>query len=93
MAARGSVSKETITAKIMEVFPNAFKYEKELRVPMEEDGERVEIKIVMTCAKTNVGGEADSATLTQSGEIQTESREMTEEEKQNVVDLMAALGL
>jgi len=54
MAARGAESKEKITQKILETFPGSFIYEKEIRVPVMENGEQVQIKVVLTCAKVNV---------------------------------------
>lgn len=53
--ARGSYAKSEITKKIMETFPNAFLVDgKELRVPMLEDSQEVQIKITLTAAKENV---------------------------------------
>lgn len=56
--AKGQVAKEKLFAKIMEVFPNAFWEEqnKILRVPMDDDGTDVEIKVALTCAKDIIGG-------------------------------------
>jgi hypothetical protein len=97
--ARGSESKEAIKNKILELFPGSFVYNdgKEIRIPMQEAGERVEVKITLTAAKTNVGG----ATTTESNEInfdtavtgQSASSLMpTAEEKQEVEDLCRKLG-
>ena len=58
--ARGTQSKNEIFAKLMEVYPAAF-YEDEgkiLRIPMTENGERVEVKVTLTAAKNNLGGDA-----------------------------------
>ena len=56
--AKGQVAKEKLFAKIMEVFPNAFWEEqnKILRVPMDDGGTDVEIKVALTCAKDIIGG-------------------------------------
>lgn len=54
MAARGSQSKELITNKILEVFEGSFINDKELRIPVIENGEEIQIKITLTAAKTNV---------------------------------------
>ena len=101
MAAKGSVSKEIITQKILETFDGAFKYDKEIRIPIIEDGAEVQIKVTLTAAKTNVdiGGDTAvpgsttpsvKATVSQpSGEIV----EPTAEEKENVANLLASLGL
>ena len=92
--ARGSIAKEQITSKILEMFDGAFVYGKELRIPVEENGEEVQIKIALTCAKVNVengGGAVSSATS--EPVAPTEKVEVTEEEKQNVQKLMEGLGL
>jgi hypothetical protein len=55
--ARGSESKENITKKLLETFCGSFVNGKEIRVPMVENGEVIEIKITLTAAKDVVGGE------------------------------------
>jgi hypothetical protein len=93
--ARGSESKQKVIDKILETFEGSFLYgSKELRIPMQENGERVEIKVALTCAKTNVGGNDSSV---ESG-VQTEAASNviaapTEEEKANIANLMNRLGL
>ena len=93
--ARGAESKQKVIDKIMEIYPDVFIYGKELRIPMEEDGMRVEIKVALTCAKTNVGGDGDS--VESQGEVSapvnTPAAAPTEQEKQNIADLMSRLGL
>ncbi|MBQ8730974.1 MAG: hypothetical protein IJY81_07340 [Lachnospiraceae bacterium] len=93
--ARGSESKQIVINKIMEMFPGAFIYGKELRIPLQENGERIEIKVALTCAKTNVGG--DGATVTSEGQsnmaVDAASAAPTDEEKANIANLMERLGL
>lgn len=93
--AKGASSKQKVIDKIMEMYPDAFIYGKELRIPMEEDGMRVEIKVALTCAKTNVGG--DGASEESQGEVSAPvnvpAAAPTEQEKQNIADLMSRLGL
>ena len=97
--AKGSVSKEQITAKILETFPGAFKYDKELRIPMMEDGNEVQIKVALTCAKTNVerGGDTALPGGTVSTVVPTSApsalAEPTAEEKERVSNLLSKLGL
>ena len=97
MAAKGAVSKQIVTDKIIEMFPGAFIYGKELRIPMDEDGQTVEIKVALTCAKTNVGG--DGVFVDNQGQASAfpdatpASTEPTEEEKENISKLMDRLGL
>ncbi len=93
--AKGAVAKQEVIAKIKEVFPEAFEYGKELRVPMEEDGQRVEIKIALTCAKTNVGGDGASveSQVESNVAVNVPAAAPSEEEKQNIANLMDRLGL
>ena len=93
--AKGAVAKQEVLTKIKEIFPEAFEYGKELRIPMEEDGQRVEIKIALTCAKTNVGGDAapEASGLQFEDAPNAPSAAPTEEEKQNIANLMDRLGL
>lgn len=100
--ARGAEAKETITAKLLETFAGAFKYDKEIRIPIMENGEMLQIKCVLTCAKTNVDNGGDTAVpgtvaLTASTIPKAAPsgfmNEPTAEEKKNVADLCAKLGL
>ena len=106
MAARGSIAKEEITNKILAEFPGSFKFDKEIRVPVMENGELVQIKITLTAAKVNVENGSDTATpgvdlikgMTQTVEGQvdnstTMSIEPTPEEKENVRILLSKLNL
>lgn len=100
MAAKGSISKEIIVQKILDTFEGAFKFDKEIRIPMMEDGAEVQIKVTLTCAKTNIESGMDTAIP---GAVTTTAApkpldnhgvaEVTEEEKQNVLKAMQALGL
>ena len=101
MAARGSESKNIIIAKLLETFAGSFIYDKNVIIPMVENGESLQIKIALTCAKTNVESGMDNAipgaeiaTTTTPKAIDNHGvAEVTEEEKQNVLKAMAALGL
>ena len=90
--AKGAKAKEEIINKIMEVYPSAFKYDKEIRIPMVEDGEQVEIKVTLTCAKVNVGGGGATSAVNVTNNAST-IVEITEEEKKAVSDLVESLGL
>ena len=106
MAARGTESKEKVTAKLLEVFPGSFQYQKEIRIPMMENGEIIQIKCVLTAAKINVENGEDKAIP---GEVKVDTNsinnevnasttsnfmnEPTPEEKKNVEDLLHSLGL
>lgn len=104
--ARGAVSKETITNQILAVFPGSFKYDKEIRIPIMEDGETIQIKVTLTAAKTNVEAGGDTAvpgyrpveqsntgTVSNVAAVSREPIQPTAEEKQNVANLMSLLGL
>ena len=94
--AKGSIAKEAITQKILDTFEGSFVYGKEIRIPYDEDGNRVEIKITLTCAKENVGGNS-AFTVTEGQPTQPAQASVpaapTEQEKANIADLMSRLGL
>ena len=102
MAARGTESKNIIFNKLQEMFPNSF-WEDEnkiLRIPLDENGARVEVKVTLTAAKNNLGGETiesafDASPVVKNSEIIKEKTvlEPTQEEKDNVAKLIASLGL
>lgn len=103
--ARGTASKEVITQKILDTFKDSFKYDKEIRIPIMEDGELIQIKCTLTCAKVNVQPNGDIAIpgeeVKESGSINFQDGnstvqtniEPTQEEKDNVEKMMKALGL
>jgi hypothetical protein len=108
MAARGSEAKEFITKKLLETFDGSFLYNngKEIRIPVTENGESLQIKIALTCAKTNVEQGEDTALpgATKVGAVESNQNtlqsatastiaEPTEEEKRNVSELITKLGL
>ena len=100
--AKGAVSKTKATEMILKAFPGSFTYDKEIRIPFVEDGEEIQLKCVLTCAKVNVEPNGDVAIP---GEVSadinfgesefTEEKivEPTQEEKDNVKKLMATFGL
>ena len=93
--ARGTQAKAEITQKILEVFDNSFTYDKEIRIPIMENGELVQIKCVLTCAKVNVSNGADVAvpgSVVASNNV-VSIAELTEQEKKETADLLASLNL
>lgn len=99
--ARGAVSKEVIFNKLQEVFPDAFWEDagKILRIPLDEDGNRVEVKVTLTAAKNNLGGDNvpsafgnDAAVVKPNVPENKPIVEPTEEEKANVAKLLASLN-
>lgn len=102
MAVKGAIFKKEITNKILATFPGSFLYNdgKEIRVVGMEEGQEIQVKVSLTCAKTNVEPNGENAmpgvVTTVSSTVETPvstNTEVTAEEKQNVQKLMAALGL
>lgn len=103
--AKGAESKSLVTKKILEIFPNAFLYnnDKEIRIPLTEQGETVEIKVVLSCAKTPVREAAaldwsGNSSTTPAVELVPASNEIappqiSEEDRRKVQELMVKLGL
>lgn len=94
MAARGAEAKQNITKKILETFEGSFTYDKEIRIPVVENGEVVQIKITLTAAKANVEHGGDVAVPgAATPATNSQSAELTEEEKKETADLLASLNL
>lgn len=101
--AKGTQSKLTITKKILQMFDGAFEYNggKEIRIPMAEDGQDIQIKVALTCAKDNVEpgddvalpGEKSEITNVVAAPAEVKHVKPTAEEKQNVSDMLRSLGL
>ena len=102
MAARGQEEKQKVLDKIKEVFPEAFEYDKVLRIPIGD----VQIKVALTAAKDNVepggdaavpGVKATKVTIAEGAEPVFEdvpaTVEPSAEELNAVSNLMTQLGL
>ena len=100
--ARGAEEKQIVIDKIKEVFPEAFEYDKTIRIPIGD----VQIKVALTCAKDNVepggdaavpGVKATKVTITEGAEPVFEdvsaAVEPSAEELNVVSNLMESLGL
>ena len=100
--AKGAEEKQMVIDKIKEVFPEAFEYDKVIRIPIGD----VQIKIALTCAKDNVepggdtavpGVKATKVTITEGAEPVFEdvsaTIEPSAEELNAVSNLMESLGL
>ena len=100
--ARGQEEKLIVINKIKEVFPEAFEYDKVIRIPIGD----VQIKVVLTCAKDNVepggdtaipGVKATKVTIAEGAEPVFEDVSATIEPSQSELDavnnLMSQLGL
>lgn len=101
--ARGAESKLKVQKQILEAFPGSFVYNdgKEIRIPMPEGAEIVQIKVALTCAKENVEMGADAAIpgdfpapkMTAPTPERVEPVKPSDAEKQAVADLLKSLGL
>lgn len=94
--ARGSIAKEEITQKILKEFEGSFVNEKEIRIPWVENGETLQIKVALTCAKINV--ESSNGTMVAGSDLTSapvidEAPVLTQQEKDKVNDLINRLGL
>ena len=100
--ARGQEEKLIVINKIKEVFPEAFEYDKTIRIPIGD----VQIKVALTAAKDNVepggdtavpGVKATKVTIAKGAEPVFEdvsaTIEPSEEELNAVSNLMESLGL
>ena len=61
--AKGQAAKQEAFAKMLEMFPDALLYNdnKELRINTTEDGNDIQLKVVITCAKTPVSEGEENA--------------------------------
>lgn len=98
--AKGSISKQNATEIILKTFPGSFIYDKEIRIPYQEEGEQIQLKCVLTCAKVNVESGSENAIPGEINEIQSKTidipqvkTELSTEEKDNLKKMMEALGL
>jgi hypothetical protein len=94
--ARGTESKEIITRKILETFENSFKYDKEIRIPIVENGELIQIKVTLTAAKVNVENGGDTAVPVAGNASTVNSSDnlmITEQEKEDTMKLLQSLNL
>ena len=100
--AKGAEEKQIVIDKIKEIFPEAFEYDKTIRIPIGD----VQIKVALTCAKDNVepggdaavpGVKATKVTIAEGAEPVFEDVSKTIEPSQSELDavsnLMSQLGL
>lgn len=100
--ARGAEAKTRVVDMIKEAFGKDFigEIDKKVYVWAQEGGERIQVALTLTCPKTAVtvatGGDynfEDEATAVVPGATYQKPTEITEEEKKNLAELMAKLGL
>lgn len=92
--AKGQIAKDVITKCVLKVFDGSFINDKEIRIPFMENGELVQIKVALTCAKVNVEGGGTSPVANEAAPAFTDAdREITPEEVKAVRDLIEQLNL
>ena len=106
--ARGAIGKQNVINKIKEAFGTDFigEYDKKIYVFANDGGEQVQIAISLTCPKNPI--QIDSSISLDDGDLDftddtpktskvavsaAPPAEITEEEKKNIAELMAKLGL
>lgn len=104
MAAKGTEAKNKIVTKMAEIFGEDWigEYEKKYYVWSSENGQRTQVAISLTCPKTPIeisqSAVEDNSDWDWSGTIAaapepTVSAEITQEEIDNVANLLTKLGL
>ena len=104
MAAKGAIAKQEIAQKILKTFEGSFLYNdgKEIRINTVEDGNIVQIKVALTCAKVPVEGGFVPPEAAKKAEILDFSApaakvevpaEPSEDEKARLATLLDKLGL
>lgn len=104
--AKGTIAKQEIIKEILSHFEGAFLYNdgKEIRIPWIEEGEDIQIKVALTCAKTNVEPGEDNAipgankiskqeSLDFSDNVPKKYTPPTMDEKEKVEELLSKLNL
>lgn len=103
--AKGAIAKQEVIEKIASAFGTDFigEVDKKVYVWAEENGEKIQIAIALTCPKTPVAvsnqmpqtssGDWDFSDDAVTTPTPIERAEITPEEKAKVADLMAKLGL
>lgn len=108
MAARGSVAKENVIKKLAQAFGNDFIGENDKKVFLwaNDGGERVQIALTLTCPKTFIDAPNAAAPSENLGDwdfrdeapkpaaaTKAEPAVITEQETENIANLLKKLGL
>ena len=105
MAVKGSILKQEVAEKILAAFPGSFLYNdgKEIRINGTENGENLQIKVALTCAKVAVEGGDDTILPGEKTAVAADVKpaekkkkipqEPTVEEKERLTTLLNKLGL
>lgn len=100
--AKGQIAKDYVAKKLAETFGEHYlgEVDKKYYVEAPENGEMIQIAIAMTCPKNPVA--VSNAPVVRSGGMDFEAEpvltapkvtEVTDEERQNIADMMRRLGL
>lgn len=105
--AKGAIGKQEVISRIAAAFGTDYigEVDKKIYVWATENGERIQIALSLTCPKNPVAVESNSIPETDSGDwdfsddavvttpVIAAKAEITQEEKDKVLDLMKKLGL
>lgn len=95
--AKGNIAKENIAKRIAQAFGSDYlgEFDKKIYVLGEENGEKIQIAISMTCPKVAVVIEKEKPVEMNFEEMPVieQTVEISDEEKKNIADLMKRLGL
>lgn len=106
--AKGAIAKSVVTQKLAQAFGSDFigEFDKKVYVWAEENGEKIQIAISMTCPKTPVGVDNIDFSVEPGNSLNFEDMSaavvaprsfepatISEEEQSNIAELMARLGL
>ncbi len=98
MAAKGTIAKENIAAKLVAAFGEDFlgKIDNKWYVQADDGGQKVQIAISMTCPKTQV--EFAPWDMPSAGDVGSQKPaegpvEITDKERETIADMMKKLGL
>lgn len=96
--AKGNIAKENVVNILKTAFGNNFigESDKKYYVWSEEDGQKVQIAIALSCPKNPIGGDPNRmefAASSSSAPATQAPAQITENEKANIAALMESLGL
>ena len=93
--AKGTIAKESVVLKIREAFGADFigEVDKKVYLWAEENGEKVQIALSLSCPKNPIGQSFNEENATFNSVDDNKSNEITNEEKENIANLMARLNL
>ena len=93
MAARGAEAKSIISRLILKMFPQSFVNDKEIRIPVMQDGEEIQIKITLTAAKDNIDRMTsfDKPVITDKDKEAVKIGPLTPEEKDKIIEQLRSI--